>query len=76
MRLGAAVERLHHRARQDLDLLRGGMMKLHLPLECLDRGLDLALARDHRQHVGDRLPRVGRRDGVVGEPAVDRPRRS
>ena len=37
MRLGAPIERLHHRAREDFDLLRDGVMKLHLPLECLDR---------------------------------------
>ena len=49
MRLGAAVERLHHGARQQLDLLAGGVMQLHLALKRLDRGLDLALARHHGQ---------------------------
>ena len=61
MRLGADVERLHHRARQDLDLLRHVVMRLHLALEDLDRGLRLALARHHREDVGDRLARVARR---------------
>ena len=70
MRLGAAVERLHHGARQDLDLLRDGVVRLHLALERLDRGLGLALARHDRQHVGDRL--AGIRRAARGRPTKRR----
>ena len=74
MRLGAAVEWLHHGAREQLDLLAGGVVQLRLPLERLDRGLHVTLARHHRQGIGDRLPRFPGREPVKvgGEPLVDR----
>ena len=76
MRLGAAIERLHHRPRQDLDLLRGRVVELDLALEGLDRRLDLALARDHRKHVGDRPPGLRRRNAIGRETADGSPPRS
>src|SRR3981189_1903301 len=45
--------------------VRGRGMDLHLPLERLDRGLGLALARHHRQHLRNGLAGIGRQHAVL-----------
>jgi len=46
------------------------MVKLDLALKRLDAGVDLALARDNRQHRPDGLAGVRREGPLVGEPTA------
>ena len=71
MRLGAGVERLHHRAGEDLDLLRHRVMRLHLPLKALDRERGVALLWHHGEDFGNRLLRVARPHDVGCETLAD-----
>ena len=72
MRLGAAVERLHDGAREDLDLLRRRVVKLDLPLEGFDCRVDLALAWNDGEHVRNGFSAFDRQHLPVRKPAVNR----